>query len=117
MSHESDVCLLREKKIIEIYDALENRTDKSEPGAPTPVDIITALYDYLNTDLAREEQSMPNELGATDHKREHDRFRLTVMSYISMLQFGISPPTFEVRKFVGNWINSHVVTPEAMMRG
>lgn len=117
MNHDKDFSPASEQKIIDIYEVFEKGSNESEPGAPTPFNVITALFDYMNTELTLEEKAMPNDREMAKHKKEHDKFRSTVMLYISMLQFGISPPTFEVRKFLENWISSHVAAPHAMLPG
>ncbi|MBI3793147.1 MAG: hemerythrin family protein [Nitrospinae bacterium] len=113
LSVKSDYFIPREQKLFDIVELLNRDADLRTESANAPFEAITALLDYTKSELAWEEKVMKDAQGAEEHKREHDYFRSTVMSYVSMVQFGNSPPASEVRDFIGNWIQSHVMPAEA----
>jgi hemerythrin-like metal-binding protein len=115
---EVDVFRQHDKKLFGILNELENglRTESSQSNVT--FEAISALFEYTQHDLTEEEEEMTalGYPGEQKHKREHEYFKSTVNSYLSLMQFGSLPPAQEVRNFLAGWISSHITQSQVFDR-
>jgi hemerythrin-like metal-binding protein len=115
---EVDVFRQHDKKLFNIFNDLENGMRVNDSTSDVAFEAITALFEYTLHDLVEEEQGMSatDYPGAQKHKKDHEYFKNTVNSYLSLMQFGSLPPAQEVRTFLAGWISTHIAGSQVLER-
>jgi hemerythrin len=115
---EVDVFRQHDKKLFNIFNDLENGMRMNASTSDVALEAITALFEYTLHDLAQEEEEMSatEYPDAQKHKKDHEYFKATVNSYLSLMQFGSLPPAQEVRTFLAGWISTHIAQSQVLER-
>jgi hemerythrin len=97
------------RKLLDIYNALERIVDTSVADEHVPGTVISALFSFSRNELANEESQMETIGLPFEQKKEITCFKLTVFSYLAAMQFGHPPLASEVLDFLNSWIKTNLV--------
>lgn len=95
--------------INELYEAM-----KQGQGHELMNEILDRLIDYVGRHFNNEEGFMraANYPGITDHEREHQQFRASILEMDVRRRAGNLPPSIELLTYLGDWLNNHVTTAD-----
>jgi len=98
------------KKLIDFVNEL-NEAMAQGKGKEASAKVLDALIDYTKVHFAYEEKLMRDN-GYPDfaeHKAKHDKMAAKVLSLQQQCRQGNASLSFEVTKFLQDWLNKHIL--------